>query len=321
MRRRSDLVGEVACAGEPADVRALRETWGGALCVSEASYTEAEARELAVVLQTGALPVELEQSEVQTVSATLGRESLRQGIVAGVVLLGGVGTAQWLVLRRYLDRAELWVPANAFAWLVGLAVALGRTAPPDTGAAPPSRVEVVIGSRDAGRAEESAGKAGKQRLLTARGGYLWHAKGRAAGGLTVGYVHAEGATSQTGPELGIPLFVGRETMTMRFEPTYVMSSGGPLWSYRLRMEGYAGGGRYVIGANVVQKSVRIGSEETDALAEWSKGFGAKGLAVTKVVGSGFDTGVAKVIAPSRMLNRLRKVNASTSSLSRREKMS
>jgi len=48
-------------------------------------FTEAEARDLAVVLQTGALPVELEQSEVQTVSATLGRASLRQGIVAGVV--------------------------------------------------------------------------------------------------------------------------------------------------------------------------------------------------------------------------------------------
>jgi protein-export membrane protein SecD len=47
-------------------------------------FTEAEARDLAVVLQTGALPVELEQSEVQTVSATLGRESLRQGILAGV---------------------------------------------------------------------------------------------------------------------------------------------------------------------------------------------------------------------------------------------
>jgi hypothetical protein len=104
------------------------------------------------------------------------------------------------------------------------------------------------------------------RYFTARGGYLWHAKGRAAGGLTVGYVHAEGATSQTGPELGLPLFIGSDKGTMGFEPTYVMSSGGPLWSYRLRMEGYAAGGRYVIGANVVQKSVRIGSEEPDALA-------------------------------------------------------
>jgi protein-export membrane protein SecD len=47
-------------------------------------FTEPEVRDLVVVLQTGALPVELEQSEVQTVSATLGRESLRQGILAGV---------------------------------------------------------------------------------------------------------------------------------------------------------------------------------------------------------------------------------------------
>ncbi|MGH2547595.1 MAG: protein translocase subunit SecD, partial [Actinomycetota bacterium] len=47
-------------------------------------FSEPEVRDLAVVLQTGALPVELEQSEVQTVSATLGRESLRQGILAGV---------------------------------------------------------------------------------------------------------------------------------------------------------------------------------------------------------------------------------------------
>ena len=104
------------------------------------------------------------------------------------------------------------------------------------------------------------------RYLTARAGYLWHPKVAAAGGLTIGYVHAEGATSQTGPELGLPLFIGRETMTMRFEPTYVMSSGGPLWSYRAQMEVYVGGGRYVIGANVVRKSVRLGSDAAEALA-------------------------------------------------------
>ncbi|MCC7192857.1 MAG: aspartate--tRNA ligase [Phycisphaeraceae bacterium] len=37
-------------------------------------------------------------------------------------------------------------------------------------------------------------------------------------------------------------------------------------------------------------------KETDALAEWSKGFGAKGLAVTKVIGDGkCDTGIAKFV--------------------------
>jgi aspartyl-tRNA synthetase len=38
-------------------------------------------------------------------------------------------------------------------------------------------------------------------------------------------------------------------------------------------------------------------KETDALAEWSKGFGAKGLAVTKVTATGLDTGVAKFLQP------------------------
>ncbi len=40
---------------------------------------------------------------------------------------------------------------------------------------------------------------------------------------------------------------------------------------------------------------KLSRKETDALAEWAKGFGAKGLAVTKVVGTGLDTGVAKFL--------------------------
>ncbi len=48
---------------------------------------------------------------------------------------------------------------------------------------------------------------------------------------------------------------------------------------------------------VVPGGAKLTRKETDALAEWSKGFGAKGLAVTKVTASGFDTGVAKFIAP------------------------
>jgi len=39
-------------------------------------------------------------------------------------------------------------------------------------------------------------------------------------------------------------------------------------------------------------------KETDALAEWAKGYGAKGLAVTKVIaGNQLETGIAKFIAP------------------------
>ena len=60
---------------------------------------------------------------------------------------------------------------------------------------------------------------------------------------------------------------------------------------------------------VVPGGAKMSRKETDALAEWAKGFGAKGLAVTKVVTktepSGsvagpslmFDTGIAKFLGP------------------------
>jgi aspartyl-tRNA synthetase len=59
---------------------------------------------------------------------------------------------------------------------------------------------------------------------------------------------------------------------------------------------------------VVPGGAKLSRKETDALAEWSKGFGAKGLAVTKVIkapaeapnvhgGLQLDTGVAKFLTP------------------------
>jgi hypothetical protein len=44
------------------------------------------------------------------------------GVLAGVVLLATIGFAQWLVLRRHVDRSGSWVVANALAWVAGLAV-------------------------------------------------------------------------------------------------------------------------------------------------------------------------------------------------------
>ena len=48
---------------------------------------------------------------------------------------------------------------------------------------------------------------------------------------------------------------------------------------------------------VVPGGGKMTRKETDALADWAKGFGAKGLAVTKVVGGKLDTGVAKFLEP------------------------
>ncbi len=52
------------------------------------SFTEASARDLALVLNYGALPVELEAQATRTVSATIGDDVLRAGIIAGLIGLG-----------------------------------------------------------------------------------------------------------------------------------------------------------------------------------------------------------------------------------------
>lgn len=59
---------------------------------------QAEARELALVLETGALPITLVQSEVQKISPTLGRDSLTAGITAGLL---GLGLVMIYVLLYY----------------------------------------------------------------------------------------------------------------------------------------------------------------------------------------------------------------------------
>lgn len=57
-----------------------------------------EAEDLAIVLRYGALPVELERMSLQQVSATLGQDALRAGIVAGTV---GVILVAILVITIY----------------------------------------------------------------------------------------------------------------------------------------------------------------------------------------------------------------------------
>jgi preprotein translocase subunit SecD len=49
------------------------------------AFSEGETKDLALVLRFGALPVQLKPEAVNTVSATLGKDSLRAGIVAGLV--------------------------------------------------------------------------------------------------------------------------------------------------------------------------------------------------------------------------------------------
>jgi hypothetical protein len=51
------------------------------------------------------------------------------GLVLGPVL----GFAQWLVLRRFVSHAALWMPANALAWAFGMAVIFASIDPAISG--------------------------------------------------------------------------------------------------------------------------------------------------------------------------------------------
>ncbi len=111
-------------------------------------FTEREARDLELVLRYGALPVEFEDPAesglVRTVSATLGRDSLRAGVIAGIVgmtlvaayilfyyrLLGALallslmlsGTMLWVVVSFLSETRGL---ALTLAGITGLIVSLG----------------------------------------------------------------------------------------------------------------------------------------------------------------------------------------------------
>jgi preprotein translocase subunit SecD len=88
---------------------------------------ENEAKDLALVLTTGALPITLEQQEVRKVSPTLGRESLNTGLFAGAV---GLGLVMIYVLLYYRTLGlVIWLGFFQFTALVYAALAiLGETA-------------------------------------------------------------------------------------------------------------------------------------------------------------------------------------------------
>lgn len=89
-------------------------------------FTEREARDLAVVLDTGALPIELERSQVQRVSATLGSASLRSGLIAGFIGLALV-VVFMLTLYRLLGLITLFGLGLFAALIFGVIGTIGVT--------------------------------------------------------------------------------------------------------------------------------------------------------------------------------------------------
>lgn len=88
---------------------------------------EESARDLALVLKTGALPITLVQDQVQKVSPTLGEDSLQAGYLAGAI---GLGLVMLYMLIYYRALAlVVWLGLLVFGSLSYVTVAvLGETA-------------------------------------------------------------------------------------------------------------------------------------------------------------------------------------------------
>ena len=96
-------------------------------------FTERQAKDLALVLKFGALPIELTPQSTQTVSATLGKDSLRAGVIAGLLGLGLVMIYMVLYYRALglvvivglgITGALLWALVSYLGATTGLALTL-----------------------------------------------------------------------------------------------------------------------------------------------------------------------------------------------------
>ena len=96
-------------------------------------FTEEEARRLAEALRFGALPLELVAQETRTVSATIGQDVLRSGVIAGLIGLLFVAAYLMFYYRLaglvaisglLLSAALLWTIIAWFGESFGLALSL-----------------------------------------------------------------------------------------------------------------------------------------------------------------------------------------------------
>jgi len=97
------------------------------------SFNERDAKDLATALRYGALPVEFEQQQAQIVSATLGRDALHAGLIAGLIGLILVSLYMMAfyrvlgvlaILKLSIEGALLWSIISWLSATSGLALTL-----------------------------------------------------------------------------------------------------------------------------------------------------------------------------------------------------
>ena len=99
---------------------------GGGRAVITVGGGEEEARELALVLRTGALPITMEIQESRSVSPTLGASSLQAGLLAGAIGLALV-CVYLIFLYRGIGLAAIAELAMFGIITIGLIIVLGNT--------------------------------------------------------------------------------------------------------------------------------------------------------------------------------------------------
>jgi preprotein translocase subunit SecD len=98
----------------------------GEITLGQSGNTQQAAKNLAVVLNSGSLPIQLTRQTVQTVSPTLGKQSLNQGILAGLV--GLILLMLYLAFYYRLLGIVTWIGMGIWGVLaVGLVSLLGHT--------------------------------------------------------------------------------------------------------------------------------------------------------------------------------------------------
>ena len=113
---RPGIADTVICDDGIGDGKAVITTGGG----------ETEAKQLALVLRTGALPIDLDIATVQSVSPTLGRSSLDAGLLAGAIGLVLV-TLYLVLLYRGIGLAAAVELVFFGFMMVGIITLMGNT--------------------------------------------------------------------------------------------------------------------------------------------------------------------------------------------------
>ena len=100
----------------------IKERIGGGRAVIEGSYTDDEAKVLAIALRTGRLPAPVKILEQRTVGPALGADSIRKGILASAI--GGLGIILFMMVYYRFSGviADMALAMNIILILAAMAV-------------------------------------------------------------------------------------------------------------------------------------------------------------------------------------------------------